>query len=266
MHEAVARHQADKDRHMGEREKMRIDLSGKVALITGAGSGLGQVLAQGLANAGATVALTDLDGTLAQATASAITGPGSATGYALDVGQDDRIQAVVDEVAAAHGGIDILVNNAGLARGRWNDCSDLGMDEWLQILRINVAAPARLARACRPYMQARGGGVIVNQSSMGAYAALSSAYSISKLAISGLTVALAEEFGGDNIRVNGIAPGMMTGRLPPTLVEAMIAKQSIGRRGSADDLVGALLYLCSPLSSFVTGQTLIVDGGVTRRP
>jgi 3-oxoacyl-[acyl-carrier protein] reductase len=245
---------------------MEIELAGKVALITGAGSGLGRTLAEGLAKTGATVVLTDMDGALARASAAEIDVPGRAEGLELDVGRDERIQAVVDDVAQRHGGIDILVNNAGLARGRWNDCSELEMDEWLHIMRINLAAPARLARACRPHMKARGGGVIVNQSSMGAYAALSSAYSISKLAISGLTVALAEEFGADNIRVNGIAPGMMSGRLPAAAVEAVVAKQLIGRRGDAEDLVGALLYLCSPLSSFVTGQTIIVDGGVTRRP
>lgn len=245
---------------------MDIDLGGKVALITGAGSGLGRALAQGLAEAGATVELTDLDGELARAAASEIAATGRVYGGALDVGDDERIQMVVDEVASRHGGIDILVNNAGLARGRWQACSELEMDEWLQIMRINLAAPARLARACRRHMKARGGGVIVNQSSMGAYAALASSYSVSKLAISGLTVALAEEFAADNIRVNGIAPGMMSGRLPPEAVEAVVAKQLIARRGQAEDLVGALLYLCSDLSSFVTGQTLIVDGGVTRRP
>ena len=122
------------------------------------------------------------------------------------------------------------------------------------------------ARACRPIMAARGGGVIVNQSSMAGYAALSSAYGVSKLAISGLTVALATEYADDNIRVNGIAPGMMNGRLPQEIVDRMVSLQRIHRRGEPDDLAGALLFLCTDASSFMTGQTLIVDGGVAVRP
>jgi NAD(P)-dependent dehydrogenase (short-subunit alcohol dehydrogenase family) len=159
------------------------------------------------------------------------------------------------------------VNNAGLARGRWQDVSDLETAEWLLLFHVNVAAPARLAKAVRPHMKARGGGVIVNQSSNAAYfqPAMGHSYSISKLAISGLTVALAEEFAPDNIRVNGIAPGMMTGRVPQDIIDMVLGQQTLKRRGKAEDLVGGLLYLCSDASSFMTGQTLIIDGGAARR-
>lgn len=246
--------------------EMQVDLNGKVALVTGAASGLGEVLAASLARNGASVVITDLDGEAAAATARRLSADGTVEGMELDVSRDDHIDRAVAAITGRHGGVDILVNNAGLARGRWQECSELETEEWLHILHVNVAAPARLARACRPGMRARGGGVIVNQSSCAAYAILKSSYAVSKMAISALTVALASEFAEDNIRVNGIAPGMMTGRLPDDLVAAVLAQQAIQRRGEADDLVGALLYLCSPASSFMTGQTLIVDGGITARP
>ena len=114
-------------------------------------------------------------------------------------------------------------------------------------------------------MAARGGGVIVNQSSNSAYFKLSSAYAVTKLAVSGLTIGLAEDFEPDGIRVNGIAPGMMTGRVPQEVIDMVVSAQTLKRRGQHEDLVGALLYLCSDMSSFVTGQTILVDGGAALR-
>ena len=172
---------------------------------------------------------------------------------------------MVEFAVSEFGGVDILVNNAGLARERWNLCSELSNEEWATILSVNVIGAISCARECRPRMQKRGGGVIVNQSSMGAYAALTSAYSVSKLALSGVTVALAHEFSVDGIRVNGIAPGMMTGRLPEEIVQTILDRQLIKRRGAATDLVDVLILLCSDRSSFITGQTIHVDGGVDPR-
>ncbi len=242
-------------------------LEGKVALVTGAGSNLGKMYAAALAGEGATVVIGDLDGDLARSAAAEIADTGAVTmGLEMDVGNDSHIESAVEATIARFGGVDILVNNAGLARGRWNLCSELSNDEWRHIMWINVGAPLACARACRPSMVARGGGVIVNQSSMGAYGALSSAYSVSKLAISGLTVALAHEFGVDNIRVNGIAPGVMNGRVPPEALERIMSMQLLKRRGAPPDLAGTLIYLVTDASSFVTGQILIVDGGVAARP
>lgn len=107
--------------------------------------------------------------------------------------------------------------------------------------------------------------MIVNQSSNSAYFKLSNSYAVSKLAVSGLTIGLAEEFEPDNIRVNGIAPGMMTGRVPQEIIDMVVSRQVMKRRGRHEDLIGALLYLCSDLSSFVTGQTILVDGGAALR-
>ena len=242
-------------------------LNDKVALVTGAGSNLGKVYATALASEGARLVIGDLDGTLARDAAAGLREAGAqAIGVTMDVADDDHIQAAVEAARSEFGGLDILVNNAGLARGRWNLMSELTTQEWDHIMRVNVVAPVVCARACRPLMAARGGGVIVNQSSMAGYSQLSSAYAVSKLAISGVTVALATEFANDNIRVNGIAPGMMNGRLPQEIVDRMVSLQLVHRRGAPEDLVGALLFLCTDASSFITGQTLIVDGGVSARP
>jgi 3-oxoacyl-[acyl-carrier protein] reductase len=244
-----------------------MQLAGKVALVTGAGTNLGKTYAFALASEGASVVIGDLDGASAKAAAAELRDTGAqAIGLEMDVADDGHVQAAVDAAVAEFGGVDILVNNAGLARGRWNLCSELSTEEWMHICRVNVVAPVVCARACRPLMARRGGGVIVNQSSMAGYHQISGAYGVSKLAISGLTVALANEFADDNIRVNGIAPGMMNGRLPQEIIDNMVRQQRVRRRGAPDDLVGALLFLCTEASAFMTGQTLIVDGGVTSRP
>jgi NAD(P)-dependent dehydrogenase (short-subunit alcohol dehydrogenase family) len=234
--------------------------------VTGAATGLGYTYAEALVKEGVQVVLTDLDGPGAEKAALELSGGGGKViGFGLDVGRQEDITGSIERTVAELGGIDILVNNAGLARGRWQALSDLSFEEWETLFRVNVASMARLAQAARPHMIARGGGVIVNQSSNSAYFKLSNSYAVSKLAVSGLTIGLAEEFEPDNIRVNGIAPGMMTGRMPQDIIDMVLARQVLKRRGKHEDLVGALLYLCSDLSSFVTGQTLLVDGGAALR-
>jgi NAD(P)-dependent dehydrogenase (short-subunit alcohol dehydrogenase family) len=242
-------------------------LKDKVALVTGAGSNLGLVYATALASEGATVVIGDLDGNLARSAAKGLAETGARTlGLEMDVGKDEHITSAVDRTISEFGGVDILVNNAGLARGKWGLCSELSNDDWRYIMMVNVVSALIAARAVHPSMMARGGGVIINQSSMAGYAALSGAYGVSKLAISGLTVALATEFGPDNIRVNGIAPGVMNGRIPKEALDKVLSQQVLKRRGAPEDLAGALLFLATDASSFMTGQTLIVDGGPARRP
>jgi len=244
-----------------------VELEGKTAIVTGAGSGLGKTYAEALANEGARVVIGDIDPSRASCSANDIVATGgTAIGIQADVGHSEDIREMVELAATEFGGVDILVNNAGLLRERWNLCSELSNEEWATIMSVNVIGAVACARECRPHMRERGGGVIVNQSSMGAYSALTSAYSISKLALSGVTVALAHEFSEDGIRVNGIAPGMMTGRLPEELIRTIVSQQLIKRRGTAEDLVDVLLLLCSERSSFITGQTIHVDGGVDPRP
>jgi NAD(P)-dependent dehydrogenase (short-subunit alcohol dehydrogenase family) len=245
-----------------------VELGGKVAIVTGAGGagvgGLGVTYAHALAEEGAAVVVADIDGAAAARVADDLgRDRARAIGVACDVTVDDDIEAMVRAASDAFGGVDILVNNAGLARGKWNEGATLGTDDWMHILAVNTVAPIACARACRPVMRARGGGVIVNQSSSGAYME-AGAYTVSKAALNAVTRVLAAEFADDGIRVNGLAPGMMTAQLPPEMIDAMLARQTVRRPGRPDDLIGALLFLCSERSAFVNGQTLLVDGGVAR--
>jgi NAD(P)-dependent dehydrogenase (short-subunit alcohol dehydrogenase family) len=247
------------------------DLEGKVAVVTGAGNGLGAEYARGLAGAGAAVVVADIDREAgARTLAELVDGGARAITATVDTSDEAAVAAMVAAAEDAFGGVDILVNNAGWrpfpAGHHYDHMSDeLTPTEWLRILEVNVVGPLICARACRPSMVARGGGAIVNQSSNAAYNTGAGPYGVSKLALNGLTMILAEELAPDGIRVNGIAPGVMTGRGDPAILEPVIARQLIKRRGAPVDLVGALLFLCSDASAFVTGQTIVVDGGQTRR-
>ena len=245
-------------------------LEGKVAIVTGAGGagvgGLGVVYAHALAGEGAAVVVADIDGQAAVRTAGEIAATGGqAIGVRCDVASETDIEAMVQAAVDAYGGVDILVNNAGLARGKWSEALILSAAEWMEILSVNTVAPVMCAKACAESMRSRGGGVIVNQSSNGALMD-AGAYTVSKLALNGVTRVLADELAGDNIRVNAIAPGMMTAKLPQEQVRTLLARQTVRRQGRPEDLVGLLLYLCSDESGFMNGQTVVIDGGMARSP
>ncbi|MCU0274309.1 MAG: SDR family oxidoreductase [Acidimicrobiales bacterium] len=245
-------------------------LVGKVAIVTGAGGagvgGLGVTYVRALAAEGASVVVSDLDGeAAANVAASLVADGGSAIGVRCDVTSDEDIDATVRAAVDAFGGVDILVNNAGLARGKWNESTTLAREDWRLIMDVNTIAAVRFAAAVQPVMAARGGGVIVNQSS-DASVMEAGAYTVSKAAIDAVTRVLAAELSEDGIRVNGIAPGVMTAKMPPEQVASLLARQTVRRAGRPEDLVGALLYLCSDDSSFVNGQTITVDGGMARIP
>jgi 3-oxoacyl-[acyl-carrier protein] reductase len=241
----------------------------RVALVTGGAQGIGRAYAEAFAAEGASVVVADIAGDAALAAAKEIESSGGpALGVAADVAEEDSVRAMVAACVERFGGVDILVNNAGLHMGKYNLCSTLPAADWRRLLDVNLLGPVLCARYCRESMAARGGGVILNQSSSAAYLGVG-AYGISKLALNGLTMSLAAEFAPDQIRVVGIAPGMVASdavieRLEEENKALVLSGQLIKRFAKVEDLLGMAMTLCSDDSSFVTGQTFLVDGGFVR--
>jgi NAD(P)-dependent dehydrogenase (short-subunit alcohol dehydrogenase family) len=246
-------------------------LEGKVAVVTGAGAGIGRVYAQALSKEGVAVVIADLDTAAGQRVAGEIGDEGGdAIATVTDVSDEAQVQAMSAEAVRAFGGIDILVNNAGLHLMQYTvPPTQLGLAKWRDLLDVNLTGPLMCASACQPSMKERGGGIIVNQSSIAAYTAVN-AYGVSKLALNGLTMALATEFAPDNIRVHGVAPGIteseaLLKEMPEERRLAEVEQRLIKRPNQMSDLAGLLIFLCSDESRMITGQTWIIDGGTTRR-
>ncbi len=256
-------------------EEFRID--GKVAIVTGAGgrgNSIGRAYALGLAAAGAAVIVADLNKEGAQTVADEINvAGGKAIAIGVDITQPDQVTAMVRTGSAAFGGIDILVNNAALMlEVAALQTATISLDDWNRIMNVNVTGALICAQAVLPSMRERGGGRIINQVSGGAFPAIS-VYGISKLALVGLTTTLAKQLGRENITVNAIAPGNVTSEAGSTLVppdspfaQYLASMVCTRAQGGPDELVGALLLLCSAAGDWITGQTLNVDGGWVLRP
>jgi NAD(P)-dependent dehydrogenase (short-subunit alcohol dehydrogenase family) len=247
-------------------------LDGKVAIVTGGAGGIGAAYSRALAGAGASVVIADLDDEGAGKVAGAITADGrAASGARVDITDVDSVTAMVQFARATFGGVDILVNNAALMDMYTAPLASYPLDLWDRGFRVNVTGALICTQAVVPIMRERGGGKIINQSSSGAFTA-AGAYGIDKLALVGLTVALARELGPDGIHVNAIAPGMVETEtafriLPPDspLREGMKASAAMRAFGQPVDLCGALLFLASSASDWMTGQTLSLDGGANLR-
>jgi NAD(P)-dependent dehydrogenase (short-subunit alcohol dehydrogenase family) len=252
-------------------------LDGKVAVVTGAGgrgNSIGRAYAMGLANAGAAVVVADLNGEGAQAVADEIIAAGGkALAVAVDVADEASTLAMAAAASDAFGGVDLLINNAALMVDVSYDSLDaVSMDAWNKAFAVNVNGALLCARAVAPSMRARGSGRIVNQSSGGAFPA-SSLYGITKLALVGLTTALAKQYGKDGITVNAIAPGNVTSDAGKLLVpddspfiQFLNMTCALRARGEPDELVGTALLLCSEAGAWISGQTIHVDGGWVLRP
>jgi NAD(P)-dependent dehydrogenase (short-subunit alcohol dehydrogenase family) len=251
----------------------RFRLDGKVAIVTGGGGSIGQVYGRALADAGATVALADIDGEHAEQAAAALTRDGlRATAVQVDVTERASTEAMAARVVADHGGIDILVNNAALM-AEIPSMTLLTMPvEWFdKVMHVNVLGAIHCAAAVKDAMVARGGGRIVNQASAGAFIP-GGVYNVSKLALVSVTASLARTLGPLGIFVNAIAPGLVENEpgmraLPAdSPMRASLAAAIPGKSsGPPDDLVGTLLLLTSPAGEWVNGQTFGVDGGwITR--
>ncbi|MCS7006893.1 MAG: SDR family oxidoreductase [Thermoleophilia bacterium] len=232
-------------------------LAGKVAIVTGGARGIGAAIARGLEAQGATVVVADLE-------------PPEG-GIRADVSSEEDVARMVSETLARHGGIDILVNNAGLyASLPMRPFTDIPLEEWRRVMDVNVASMFLTCRAVVPVMRERGGGKIVNISSGTPFRGVPFLlhYVTSKGAIVAFTRALARELGKDGIHVNCVAPGftMSDGvKEHPEVIEALrdvsIAARTIQRDQVPEDVVGAVVFLCTPAADFITGQTMVIDGG-----
>ncbi|HZQ63624.1 MAG TPA: SDR family oxidoreductase [Gaiellaceae bacterium] len=232
-------------------------LEGKVALVTGGAQGIGKAIADGLAAEGADVVIADLSPP-----------PG---GIRADVADEQDVGRMVDEVLSGHGRLDILINNAGLyASLEMRPFTEIPLDEWRRVMDVNVASMFLTCRAAVPAMREQGGGKIVNISSGTPFRGVPFLlhYVTSKGAIVALTRALARELGKDSIHVNCVAPGftMTEGvQAHPQVIEKLrdvsVAARTIQRDQVPEDVVGAAVFLCTPAADFVTGQTIVIDGG-----
>jgi NAD(P)-dependent dehydrogenase (short-subunit alcohol dehydrogenase family) len=243
-------------------------LDGKVAIVTGAAQGIGRAIAEGLAAEGARIVVADLAG--AEEAASSFA---DGVGITADVSNEADVQRLADETVERCGTIDILINNAGLyASLEMRSFEQIPLDEWRRVMDINVASMFLTCRAIVPLMRANGGGKIVNISSGTPFRGVPFLlhYVTSKGAIVAFTRALAKEVGKDNVLVNCVAPGftMSAGvEAHPEVVEKLrdvsVSARTIQRDQTPEDVVGAVVYLSGPGSAFVTGQTIVIDGGQT---
>jgi len=241
---------------------------GKVVFITGGAVGFGRAFARAFTAEGASVVIADIDASAGEVTAAALR-DGGAQAIAVDcnVADEVAVDAAVARTIDEFGGVDIVINNAGLHLLKYNQpFSVLPRADLRNLLDVNVVGVVNCTLACRASMSARGGGAVLNISSIAGYLSRSP-YAISKLAVRGLTIALATELAPDKIRVNAIAPGLMGTEnaldgLPKEMVDDFVDNlQLVHRLGTMDDIVAAALWLCSTEAGFITGETLKVSGG-----
>jgi NAD(P)-dependent dehydrogenase (short-subunit alcohol dehydrogenase family) len=232
-------------------------LDGKVAIVTGGAQGIGAAIARGLDAEGAEVVIVDLE-------------PPEG-GIRADVSSAEDVESMVAQALERNGRIDILINNAGLyASLEMRAFTEIPLEEWNRVMEVNVASMFLTCRAVVPVMREQGGGKIVNISSGTPFRGVPFLlhYVTSKGAIVAFTRSLAREVGADSIHVNCVAPGftMSEGvKSHPKVIEALqdvsVAARTIKRDQVPEDVVGAVVFLCSPAADFVTGQTMVIDGG-----
>lgn len=243
---------------------MHIDLTGRVALVTGSTRGIGRAIAQGLRDAGAKVAICGRDLAKAQGVAAEV--GGGAQGFAADVGDIASVQALVADVEKAFGQIDILVNNAGLTRD--NLMLRIKDDDWDAVIDANLRGAFVATRAAsRGMMKRRWGRVINIASVVGITGNKGQAnYAASKAGLIGLTKSVAKELASRNILANVVAPGFietdMTAAMTPEAKAAMAGVIPLERLGTPADVAGAVVFLASDAAGYITGQVLVVDGGM----
>ncbi len=247
------------------------DLSGRVAIVTGGSRGLGKEMAEGLAEAGARLMLCARRDEWLTPTTKEMRGRGfQVEGMLCDVSNPEQVQAVVDRTIEAFGKVDILLNNAGVS---WGERPErMPFDKWQKVIDINLTGAFLFAQAAGREMLKRESGRIINVSSVsGLQSSVAGphyvGYAASKAGLFGLTRELAASWGRQGIRVNAIAPGFFHSRLADAAIEyaepAIKARNPIPRVGEAGELKGVAVFLASDASNYITGQTIVVDGGRT---
>ena len=245
----------------------------RVAFVTGAGSGIGRATAHAFVGAGYAVAFVDRDGAAVAREVAAV-GQGSGEGaiaLTCDVTDDAAVARAVAETVAAFGRLDAAFNAAGID-GEAAPLAEATMDNWLRVIAIDLTGMFSCLRYQIPAMLASGGGAIVNCASVAGVVGAPhfSAYAAAKHGVVGLTKAAALDYGRQNLRVNAVCPGMIdtpmaSAGIPPDLLKALLAESPTGRQGRPEEVAAAVLWLCDPASSFVTGQAISVDGAWTSR-
>jgi NAD(P)-dependent dehydrogenase (short-subunit alcohol dehydrogenase family) len=249
-----------------------MQLQDKVAIITGAATGIGRATALLFAKEGASVVVADINEDDAQRTVADIEDKGGSARFVqTDVSEAEDVQALMERSAEEMGGIDVIVNNAGAQRS--GDVTEFEESEWDLLMRVNPRSCFLGAKYGVPYLRERGGGSIVNVSSLAGLKGGPgmTAYSASKGAIIAFTRALAEELAPDNIRANSVCPGWIDTPFNEPAIEFMggraqqeeMVQQTVPlkRQGTSEEIAPGILYLASDASSYVTGQELIIDGG-----
>jgi len=248
-----------------------MNFAGKVALITGGGSGIGRATALGWARHGGAVVIADLDTPRAEAVADEIAvAGGHAVSVPTDIAEQASIDAAVELAISRFGRIDFLHNNA-FARWRGSDSAallaEVGDEHWRHVMTLGLDSAFRFSRAVIPHMLRQGGGAIVNTSSTAAYHAEArvGAYGVAKAGLSQLTRSIAVEYATQGIRCNAVCPGViqtpLIGGAP--LPEDFLKTIPMGRLGQPEEIANVVLFLASDLASYVTGATIVADGGRT---
>ena len=253
---------------------MKLSFENKVALVTGAGSGMGLATAKAFAEAGASVVLADIQEEAGRAAAEQLIADGrKALAIGCDVSDDGQVASMIERTVSSFGRLDAAFNNAGVMQRRV-DTADISGDEWDRVMAINLRGVWSCMKHELRQMLQQGSGAIVNCSSIGGVIGNPglAAYAAAKHGVLGLTQSAALEYAARGIRINAVCPGTiktpmvqsMTGGDAKALAE-MVKDEPIGRLGEPEEIAAAVLWLCSPGASFVVGHALLVDGGYTAR-